>query len=269
VAHINRRGVPAFSSPESCGAALAALRRLAEHRLAPRESPPAPTVPALVQGFKSGALNELEAKQVFAAYGIPTVREAATETPEAAAAIARTFGGRVVLKALSRDIAHKSEVGGVRVGLAADELRVAGEEMLRAVTAASGVVPEGLLVQEMVAGGVELILGFHRDPHLGPAILLGMGGVTAELLKDTTVRLLPINEEDARAMLRELKTFPLLDGYRGRPHCDVDAVVAAILAFAAMADSLGERLLEAEINPLFVLPRGEGVRAADGLLLLN
>ncbi|HEX4329261.1 MAG TPA: acetate--CoA ligase family protein [Burkholderiales bacterium] len=268
IAHINSRGVPAFSSPESCGAALAAIWRRGQVQMQlPARA--APAVPALLASFKPGALNESEAKQVFAAYGIPAVREAAVITPDQAATAARKLGGRLVLKVLSREIAHKSEVGGVRVGLAADEVRVAGEEMLRAVTAVSGVVPEGLLVQEMVGGGAELILGFHRDPQLGPAILLGMGGVSAELLKDTTVRLLPINQEDARAMLRELKTFPLLDGYRGRPRCDVEAAAAAILAFAAMAESLGERLLEAEINPLFVLPRGEGVRAADGLMLLN
>ncbi|MDB5802946.1 MAG: CoA-binding domain protein [Betaproteobacteria bacterium] len=270
VAHLNRRGVPAFSSPESCGAALAALWRQGQYKpQAPATSPMPPETPPFAAAFAAGALNEAEAKQVFAAYGIPAVREAIAATPEEAAAVGRKLPGRLVLKVLSREIAHKSEVGGVRVGLMADEVREAGAEMLRAVTAVSGVVPEGLLVQEMVAGGVELILGFHRDPQLGPSILLGMGGVTAELLKDTSVRLLPITAGDARAMVDELRTAPLLKGYRGRPHGDIEALVAAIVCFAAMAESLGERLAEAEINPLFVLPRGEGVLAADGLMLLN
>jgi acyl-CoA synthetase (NDP forming) len=228
-----------------------------------------PPLPALLQEFKPGALNEAEARQVFAAYGIAGVREAIAATPEEAGAQARKVGGRVVLKVLSRELMHKSEVGGVRVGLAADEVGAAGAQMLKTVEAVSGIVPEGLLVQEMVAGGAELILGFHRDPQLGPSILLGMGGVTAELLKDTTMRLLPITAGDAQAMLRELKTFPLLDGYRGRPRCDIDAVVAAIIAFAGMAQSLGERLVEAEINPLFVMPQGQGVRAADAVMVLN
>ena len=276
VRHLNGRGVPAFSAPESCAAALAALWLRTNNARAQadaagdaaRAAVPLLAVPALLGALKPGALNEAEAKQVFAAYGIPGVREIAATTAEEAATAARQFAGRVVLKVLSREIAHKSEVGGVRVNLRADEVGEAGARMLEAVRAASGIQPEGLLVQEMLSGGAELILGFHRDPQLGPAILLGMGGVTAELLRDTTLRLLPLSPADARAMVHELKTYPLLDSYRGRPRCDVDALVAAILAFASMAESLGTRLIEAEINPLFVLPQGEGVRAADGLMLL-
>jgi acyl-CoA synthetase (NDP forming) len=123
----------------------------------------------------------------------------------------------------------------------------------------------------MVAGGTELILGMHRDP-LGTAIMLGMGGVTAELFKDTTMRLLPpqggLNREEALAMARELKTWPLLDGFRGRPKADVEALVDAIVAFSRMATQLADRLVEAEINPVFVLPEGQGVRAADGIAVL-
>jgi hypothetical protein len=131
--------------------------------------------------------------------------------------------------------------------------------------------PRRFLVQEMVGGGTELILGMHRDP-LGTAILLGMGGITAELFKDTTMRLLPLqgglSREDALSMAHELKTWPLLDGFRGRPKADVEALVDAIVAFSDMAARLGERLLEAEINPVFVLPQGQGVRAADGVVVL-
>jgi acyl-CoA synthetase (NDP forming) len=123
----------------------------------------------------------------------------------------------------------------------------------------------------MVAAGTELILGMHRDA-LGTAILLGMGGVTAELFKDTTMRLLPhegaLSRGDALAMAQELKTWPLLDGFRGRPKADVEALVSAIVAFSAMAAQLGERLVEAEANPVFVLAQGQGVRAADGVVVL-
>ena len=272
IARLNRRGIPAFAAPESCGAALAALWRQspaapATQAAAALVSVPA-TVTAVLETARGGALDEAQAKQVFSAYGIAAVREIATRTPAQAGEAAHRIGGRVVLKALSSRIMHKSEVGGVQVNLAPGEVPLAGEQILAAVAKASGITPDGLLVQEMQGGGVELILGFHRDPQLGPSILLGMGGVTAELLKDTAVRLLPVTRDDAQAMVRELKTFPLLDGYRGKPPCDIEAVVEAILSFAAMARSLGERLREAEINPLFVLPRGQGVRAADGLLLL-
>jgi succinyl-CoA synthetase beta subunit len=135
----------------------------------------------------------------------------------------------------------------------------------------AGLRPKRFLVQEMVSGGTELILGMHRDP-LGTAILLGMGGITAELFKDTAMRLLPeqggLSRAEALGMARELKTWPLLDGFRGRPKADVEALVTAIVAFSQMAAQLGERLAEAEINPLFVLPHGQGVRAADGVVVL-
>jgi acetate---CoA ligase (ADP-forming) len=123
----------------------------------------------------------------------------------------------------------------------------------------------------MVSGGTELIFGLHRDP-LGVAMLLGMGGVTAELFNDTTLRFLPkdrpLARDEALEMIHALKTWPLLDGYRGRPRADVEALISAIVGFSRMAVQLGERLVEAEVNPLFVLPVGQGVRAADGVAVL-
>jgi len=147
--------------------------------------------------------------------------------------------------------------------------------MASEVKSRTGTDVQRFLVQEMVAGGTELILGMHRDA-LGTAILLGMGGVTAELFKDTTMRLLaqdaqglkPLSRAEALSMAQDLKTWPLLDGFRGRPKADVEALVDAIVAFSAMAAQLGERLVEAEINPVFVLPQGQGVRAADGVVVL-
>ena len=132
--------------------------------------------------------------------------------------------------------------------------------------------PRRFLVQEMVAGGTELILGMHRDA-LGTAILLGMGGVTAELFKDTTMRLCRQKVGSAvtrrSGMAQDLMTWPLLDGFRGRPKADVEALVTTIVAFSQMAAQLGDRLVEAEINPVFVLPQGQGVRAADGVVVLG
>jgi len=133
----------------------------------------------------------------------------------------------------------------------------------------TGTRPDRFLVQELVGGGIELILGMNRDP-LGTAILLGMGGVTAEIFRDTAMRLLQpgcgLSDAEALALVHSLKTWPLLDGYRGRPKADVGALVAAIVAFSAMVAQLGDRLEVAEINPLFVLPDGQGVRAADGVV---
>jgi len=222
--------------------------------------------------FPAGSLDEAQAKQLFARFGVPGVREAVVTTPSEAEHAAHELGSRVVLKILSKDITHKSDVGGVAVNLPPGQVAARLAAMAEEVNANTGIAPDRFLVQEMVTGGTELILGFHRDP-LGSAILLGMGGVTAELFKDTTMRLLPpsggLGRAEALELAQELKTWPLLDGFRGRPKADVDALVSAIVAFSKMAAQMGERLVEAEINPLFVLPQGQGVRAADGIVVLG
>jgi succinyl-CoA synthetase beta subunit len=232
--------------------------------------PAGPTLP--LHEIPTGALDEEQAKRLFAAFGIPGAGEIVVSTPEEAASAARKLGDRVVLKVLSSEILHKSDVGGVAVGLSSAQIGQRLVDMKNAVRVATGSMPARFLVQEMVAGGTEVMIGMHRDA-LGTGILLGMGGVTAELFKDTTMRLLPpvggLSESEALAMAQELKTWPLLDGYRGRVQSDVGALVRAIVAFSQMVAALGDRLLEAEINPLFVLPKGEGVRAADGLAVLG
>jgi acyl-CoA synthetase (NDP forming) len=126
-----------------------------------------------------------------------------------------------------------------------------------------------VLVQEQVSGGIEMILGIVRDPHLGSAVLLGAGGTAAEIFGDTVLRMLPLTQADAEEMVAGLTVARILAGYRGAPAADVPALVAAILGFSRMGEALGPRLLEAEINPLFVLPMGQGVRAADGLAVLG
>ncbi|MDQ0586054.1 acetate--CoA ligase family protein [Variovorax paradoxus] len=265
---LNQRGVPAFMAPESCTSALAAMRERALWN-APAASA-APTAPIPIDGLPHGSLDESQAKQLFARFGVPCARERIVANGHEAADAAREFGGTVVLKILSSEITHKSDVGGVAVNLSAEQVGARLERMAAEVESRAGVRPRQFLVQEMVSGGVELILGFHRDP-LGCAVLLGMGGVTAELLKDTTLRMLPpggLSRAQAAALVRELKTWPLLDGFRGRPVCDVEALVSAIVSFSQMAAALGDRLLEAEINPIFVLPEGQGVRAADGVAVL-
>ncbi|ADU38084.1 acetate--CoA ligase family protein [Variovorax paradoxus] len=267
---LNQRGVPAFMAPESCTSALAAMLETAQWKEpAVRGDDAAVTV--RIDDVPDGPLNEAEAKNLFARFGVPCVRERIVGNAEEAVAAARELGtGKVVLKILSSEITHKSDVGGVAVGIAADRVGERLERMAAEVSERAGVRPAQFLVQEMVEGGVELILGCHRDP-LGSAVLLGMGGVTAELLKDTALRMVPpggLSRDEALSLVRELRTWPLLDGFRGRKLADVDALVSAIVAFSRMIDALGERLVEAEINPVFVLPKGEGVRAADGVAVL-
>lgn len=267
---LTQGGVPAFSAPESCSAALGAMLHAAQWKAQPQPAKAKNTVH--LDKIPTGALDEAHAKQLFAKFGISCANEIVVTNAEQAAQAAIKLGNRVVLKILSSEILHKSDMGGVAVNLNAQQIGERLETMRVSVKARAGITPNTFLVQEMVSGGTELILGMNRDP-LGTAILLGMGGVTAELLKDTTMRLLPetggLSPETAREMAMALKTWPLLDGYRGRAPADVEALVAAIVAFSEMVAQLGERLMEAEINPLFVLERGQGVRAADGIAVLS
>ncbi|OZI34219.1 6-carboxyhexanoate--CoA ligase [Bordetella genomosp. 10] len=267
---LTQRGVPAFAAAESCTVALAGMLHHARWK-APE--PSAPAAPVDVAGLPAGALDEAQAKQLFARFGVPCAGETVVASPAEAEQAARALGGRVVLKILSNEITHKSDVGGVAVGLAPEQIGARLAAMKDEVQARTGIAPRRFLVQEMVAGGTEVIVGMHRDP-LGTAILVGMGGIAAELFKDTAMRLLPgdgggLGREQALEMVRELKSWPLLDGFRGRPKGDVEALVSAIVAFSRMTAQLGDRLIEAEINPLFVLPAGQGVRAADGVAVLG
>ena len=266
---LTQRGVPAFVAAESCTAALGGMLQTSKWK-APE--PPVTLAPVATGDLPSGSLDEAQAKQLFARFGVPCAREIVVEDATQAERAAKELGGRVVLKILSGEITHKSDVGGVAVNVTAEQIGARLAAMADEVESKAHVRPNRFLVQEMVSGGTELILGMHRDP-LGTAVLLGMGGVTAELFKDTTMRLLPagggLSREEALGMAQELKTWPLLDGFRGRPKADVEALAGAIVSFSRMAAQLGDRLLEAEINPVFVLPEGRGVRAADGVVVLG
>ncbi|WP_395346434.1 acetate--CoA ligase family protein [Variovorax sp. UC122_21] len=266
---LNGRGVPAFSAPESCTVALQGM--LMQGGATPVNTVSTGAIVDLAGLPAQGSFDEVEAKSLFARFGVPGVREVAVRDARQAAEAAPALGEKVVLKILSRRITHKTEVGGVAVAVPASQVAARVARMHDDVATATGQAPEGYLVQEMVTGGTEMILGLHRDA-LGTALLIGMGGVTAELVGDTVLRMVPpgdaLAREEAAAMLRELKTWPLLDGYRGRAPADVDALVDAIVAFSRMAGQLGARLETAEINPLFVLAKGQGVKAADGVVVL-
>lgn len=265
-----QNGVPAFSSPESCSTALASMLHASERHT---RSPVCGSSPAIdLPDLPPGALDEEQAKRLFAAYGIDCVGEQVVLDAHQAKIATQKFGDRVALKVLSSEILHKSDVGGVAINVSSETIGARLAEMKAIVKEKTGITADRFLVQEMVTGGTEMILGMHRDT-LGTGIMLGMGGITAELFKDTSMRLLPasggLSRDEAIAMAQELKTWPLLDGYRGRPKGDIDALATAIVAFSNMVAQLGDKLSEAEINPLFVLPAGHGVRAADGIAILE
>jgi acetyltransferase len=215
-----------------------------------------------------GTISEGASRRVLACYGLHGPSEALAATPEDAATAAVRLGGAVVLKVQSPDIPHKTEAGAIRLGVQGDAAAGAAREIL---AAAKSYAPEarieGILVQEMVTGGQEMLLGMARDVTFGPVLTLGFGGIHVEVLRDVTFRLPPISAEEAQAMLEELRMAPLLRGVRGAPASDVPALADAIARFSWLAADLGEVLEEVDVNPLVVMPAGGGVRVLDALVV--
>ncbi|GER11737.1 acetate--CoA ligase family protein [Variovorax boronicumulans] len=263
-------GVPVF---EDIGVAVSALspfllwqeRRKHNPWLQVR-SQPAPARAAL-----AGRGDEHTTKRYLAEFGVQPVDEAVARTADEAAAVAARLGFPVVLKVLSADIAHKTEAGGVRLRLGnAQEVRKAFDEVMASARAYAPTAQiDGALLQKMEAGQAELILGATRDPVFGMTLTVGLGGVLTELYKDVSHRVLPVDEAMARDMLGELKAFPLLTGYRGRPLGDVEAACRAIAGFSRAVLALQEQAEEVEVNPLLVKEQGQGVRALDALVLTS
>ena len=213
--------------------------------------------------------SEAEAKRLLAAAGIPSVPEAACADVEAAVAAAARIGFPVVMKILSPDILHKSEIGGVLLDVAdGDGVRAGFDTLMRrAAEHAPAARIEGVLVARQIKGAVEMALGIFRDPVFGPVAMVGLGGVFIEVLKDVAFRRCPFGDAEAEAMIRSLRGFPLLDGARGRPKADLAALARALSALSAFAVAAGPRLVGVDVNPLLVLP--EGAYAADAVLELG
>jgi acyl-CoA synthetase (NDP forming) len=264
--------IPCFPTPRRTARAIAwaagyaaFLRRRGEVAVfGAREARPRPG--PLPEG--EGA-SEARARAFLAPCGIPAPREGVATSPDEAAELFRRLGSRpVALKVQAAGLAHKSDVGGVRLGL--DDkaaVRRAYDGVVGAVRRARpGRVVDGVLVQEMVDDGVEVILGARVDPDFGPVVLCGLGGLHVEQLGDVALRLAPVSAAEARAMVAELRGARLLDGVRGRPPCDVDALVGAIARFSALAAALPREVAAVEINPLAVRPRGLGVVMLDAAM---
>jgi acetyltransferase len=272
------RGMPSYAFPED---AVRAMRGMLDyHRW--RSSKPRP--PEMVPGDREKAagiiqtlrrqnrlhMSETEARECFAAYGIRTARSVPAAASGEAAAAAEELGFPVVMKIDSPAVSHKSDVGGVMVGLADGQaVRDAFFEMTNRVRR---LLPDawirGVLVQEMVPGGRETIVGLSSDPQFGPLLMFGLGGIYVEVLKDVAFRVGPLSREDAESMIKSIHSFPLLRGVRGQPPVDMAALAQAILSLSSLAADFPE-LAEADINPLLVLPRGEGAVAVDARISLS
>lgn len=213
----------------------------------------------LSQARKEGrkALLETEAKTICAEYGIPVTRFKLAKSEAEAAKFAEQIGYPIVLKIVSPDIIHKSDVGGVKVNLKdADEVRNAYGQILENVrkhNAAAKIV--GVSVQEMAPPSTEVIVGAIKDPQFGPSLMFGLGGIFVELLKDVTFRVAPITEQDAQEMITEVKAYPLLKGYRNVPPTDTDAIVKILLSTSKLVMDHQE-IGELDLNPVIVYEKG-------------
>ena len=248
---LGEAGIPAFRTPESCADVIRAFLDWQ----APRAMPESPAVAHELPARP----DEADARRLFGALGLDT-GFAVMASPEA---VPDGLRYPVALKVLSPDLAHKTEVGGVVLNIAdAAALKAAATEMLARVTAkAPGATITGFLVQPMAKGLAEAILGFRRDPESGPVVLVGAGGVMAELHRDTALRCAPVGLDEARAMIAEVKGLKPLAGWRGLPKGDLEALAQAIVAVSRLA-TVAE-VAEAEINPLIVHAEGQGVTVAD------
>ena len=277
---LKEANIPLFHEPASLARGLSALLEYHRRRVAyttevstPAGPTPAPIKKerqALLSSFSGPNLSEHDAKELLAAWGIVTTRERRATTSDDAVSEAYALGYPVALKVESSNILHKSDGGLVHLNLRDEtELRAAYDEIMSTTGRLHpNAEIKGVLVQEMVTGGVEVIVGVSRDLHFGPVILFGMGGTLVELYRDVAMRVCPISRVDALEMIQEVKGARLLEGHRGSPEADMDALVDAMLRVSKLAVELGDTLEELDINPLAVLPKGQGAKALDALAVI-
>lgn len=271
-----RRSIPTYTFPEAAAHALARAARHGEWRMREpgEEMKLDPGAATRIREVVDSALERmgddggwLEPEEVDACLresGLRTPVTRVASTPEAAAAAASEIGGPVVIKVISDDALHKSDVGGVLLDVEGDEA------VLDAFDQVTGVVPshEGVLVQEMIRGGHEVLIGMAQDPNFGPLVVFGLGGIYVELLKDVAFRLHPLTDVDAREMMTETKGYRLLEGYRNNPEGDVGALQDALQRVSALITIVPE-LVEMDLNPVKVLRPGEGICVVDARIRLQ
>ena len=263
---IEATGALAFEDPSRMIRTLGGLAKLG----AAQKLPPALTFdPIAPVSMPHGSLNEADALALLAKAGVPVVPSQVCRTPEAAVDAAQRFGFPVVVKIASRDILHKSDIGGVRLGLPdAASVRAAYDVVTGAARRhAPDAVIDGVLVAPMISDGVECIIGVQTDPAFGPVVMFGLGGVLVEVLKDVSFRAAPFGVAVALAMIREIKGYLVLEGVRGKPAADIDALAHALVAVSRFAAGARDRLVTLDINPFVVRPKGKGAIALDAVVV--
>ena len=277
IALLRDAGIPVLTDGLQAAQAVAQLAWYQEKASAAGADDGERTLPAIppVEGRGEGVgellrggvpLTEFHSKRILGSYGIPVTREALASSAEMAVTLARQLGYPVALKVQSAQILHKTEADGIRLDLGSDdEVRAAYDELLaNAERFAPGAELQGVLVQEMLGEGVEVIIGTTRDPVFGQVIMFGLGGIFVEALKDVSFRIAPLSRRDAREMIEEIRGYPVLQGIRGREPADVDAIVDAILRVSRLVEDHRDEIEELDINPLRVFPTG--AKALDALV---
>lgn len=275
---IMNKGIPYYSNPERAVAALDAMNRYSQWTKAPAPEMRSfqvnkDHVKEVFQRAREQSvteLGELEARDVIESYGFRLPRNVVAATAKSVLRNAGDIGYPLVMKIVSPDILHKSDFGGVRIGIKTGEDALTAYHDMRA--RARRLLPDadirGVALQEFIAGGKEVILGMMRDPQFGPMLMFGLGGIYVEALKDVSFRIAPISVQDANAMVREIRSYPLLTGVRGEKPADIDAIVESLLRLSQLATDFPE-ILELDINPLKVFAKGEGAVALDARLTLE
>jgi len=274
---LRRAGIPMYTFPESAGYVLGAMQRYAKWHQRTWVEPTRPEgcqpekVAAILSQFASRrVLGEAESRLVLDAYGVSLIPGALARNAEEAVEAAERLGFPVVMKVVSPQILHKSDVGGIRLNLKSPgEVREAFSEMM---TRLQSLLPhadlEGVLIEAMAPAGHEVIIGMRRDPNFGPVMMFGLGGIYVELFRDVAFRVAPLTHDDALEMIFETRAGRLLSGFRNQPIADLEAILDAILRLSHLSLDFPE-IQEAEINPLLVRPKGEGAVALDCRILLE
>ena len=262
-AELQEAKIPTYIFPESAARALLTLNRHVEWSAAPSatltpldrvDRDAARSILSSAMDEARSQLTQVEALALLRAYGIPTVRGVLTTSADAALSAAQSIGGPVALKIVSSAVVHKTEVGGVRVGVAPADVRAAYDDMIRRVSSAMPMAHvDGVFVEEMVTGGCETIVGMTRDAAFGPLVMFGLGGILVEALHDVVFRIAPIGDADACAMLASIRGARLLDGVRGAPAADRRSLTSVIRRIGELAVDFPE-IAELDVNPLVALP---------------
>ncbi len=213
-------------------------------------------------------LTEYESKKVLASYDFPVTKEKLARDEEEAIKFAEEIGYPMVLKIISPEIPHKSDVGGVKVDIKSpDELRKSYAELMAIKERIRDAEIHGILVQEMAPKGNEVIMGITHDPQFGPVLMFGLGGVFVEVLKDTSFRIPPLTRCDAEGMIKEIKAYPILEGARGGVASDLNSLIDCVLKLSDLGMDLGDFIDEMDVNPLFAT--GDSALAVDSLIVLR